>query len=105
MECTESFAEELLSVPRIADTAIALARYAESISGGKLVREGKQWVVHPRRSSTTGGFVTFLVQPRVRNLRLTLRGRTHEFAKIDDLTLSDARANSWSKCVIKSRSQ
>lgn len=89
--------KEAQLLPELADTTMALAKYAKTlIPNAKYVKEGERYVLRPEN------FVTFTVRhKRSQHVTLTLRGFLGEFEIAQELPLKSGRANAYAECNLK----
>ncbi len=92
--------EQILSeLPELKHCGIALVEFVEALA------HSKEWSLSSNRWIMKSNFVTFRVQPRVRAIRATLRGRTREFNLFPELTLERGRAGAYTEFAFKEPKQ
>jgi hypothetical protein len=100
--------QDFARMGEMAPIAIALSRFAESLSpgGGFKKKEGdRKWIYRPNN------FVTFEVQPRKRGILLTLRGslpyykdRSETFPELREEYINRLESGPWEYCSYPVRS-
>ena len=89
--------KEAQFLPTLADTIMALARYAKTLlPNSKYIKEGERYVLRP------DPFVTFTVRHKRRHhVTITLRGFIGEFEIAPELPLKNGRAQVYSECNLR----